>query len=88
VAPVGDDPGLEPFIQERLGSDTCHLYADVHGYVDRLFLPLVLEHTRGSQHQAARRLGIARETLRRRLRELALRVTQAVEPVEDHLVSC
>src|SRR5262249_40017835 len=69
---VSDDPGLEALIQERLESDTCDLYAEVHGYVDRLFLPRVLDRTRGSQHQAARRLGIARETLRRRLRELAL----------------
>src|SRR5262249_54728522 len=89
AAPEGDDTGLESLIRERLGSDTCDLHAEVHGHVDRLLLTRVLEHTGGSQHQAARRLGIARETLRRRLRELALRVTQAVEPVEeDRLVSC
>jgi DNA-binding protein Fis len=43
-----------------------------------MLLTRVLEHTGGSQYQAARRLGIARET-RRRLRELGLQVTRAVE---------
>jgi two-component system nitrogen regulation response regulator GlnG len=46
-------------------------------------LTRVLEHTGGSQHQAARRLGIARETLRRRLRELGLQVTRTIEADEN-----
>ena len=39
-------------------------------------LTRVLEDTGGNQHQAARLLGIARETLRRKLRELGLHVTR------------
>jgi two-component system nitrogen regulation response regulator GlnG len=59
------------------------LYADAHGQLDRFLLTYVLEYTGGSQHQAARLLGIARQTLRSKLRDLGLRVTQAVETTDD-----
>ena len=42
-------------------------------------LPRVLEYTGGNQHQAAQLLGIARQTLRQKLRDLALHVTHSVE---------
>jgi two-component system nitrogen regulation response regulator GlnG len=89
AAPAGEQ-GLDALIRERLGADGCDLHAEVHGYVDRFLLPRVLEHAGGSQHQAARRLGIARETLRRRLRELGLHVTRTVErgDGEDRGCSC
>ena len=41
--------------------------------------PQVLEYTDGNQHRAARLLGIARQTLRLRLRELGLHVARSVE---------
>jgi DNA-binding NtrC family response regulator len=74
---------LEAFIGARLGADAADLYADVHRHVDRLFLTRVLEFTGGNQHQAARLLGIARKTLRVKLRELGLHVTHAVEADDD-----
>jgi two-component system nitrogen regulation response regulator GlnG len=74
---------LEAFIGARLGADSADLYADVHRHVDRLFLSRVLEYTGGNQHQAARLLGIARKTLRVKLRELGLHVTHAVEADDD-----
>ena len=37
--------------------------------LDRILLPLLMEFTRGNQFQAAKVLGVARQTLRRRLRE-------------------
>jgi two-component system nitrogen regulation response regulator GlnG len=46
-------------------------------------LPRVLEYTGGSQHQAARLLGIARQTLRQKLRDLGLHVTHSVQANED-----
>jgi two-component system nitrogen regulation response regulator GlnG len=78
-APAGTGPDLEAFIRERLVPDAHDLYADTHRLVDRLLLPRVLEYTHGSQHQAARLLGIARQTLRQKLRDLGLHVTHAVE---------
>jgi two-component system nitrogen regulation response regulator GlnG len=86
--PIADAPGspdldLERFIRERLGADAQDLYAETHRQVDRLLLPCVLEYTGGNQHQAARLLGIARQTLRLKLRELGLHVTHSVETDED-----
>ncbi len=74
---------VEAFIRGRLGPDARDLYAETHGQVDRLLLPLALEYTRGNQHQAARLLGIARQTLRLKLRDLGLHVTHAVGAEED-----
>jgi two-component system nitrogen regulation response regulator GlnG len=65
-------PGLESFIGGRLGPDARDLYAETHRQVDQLLLPRVLDYTRGSQHKAASLLGIARHTLRVKLREQGL----------------
>ena len=59
------------------------LYAETHQELDRLLLRLVLEYTGGNQHQAARLLGIARQTLRQKLRDLGLHVTHSVEADKD-----
>jgi two-component system nitrogen regulation response regulator GlnG len=83
--PAGTDRVLEAFIRQRLGPDAHELYAETHRQVDRVLLPLVLEHTHGNQHQAARLLGIARQTLRMKLRDLGLHVTHSVEADEDDL---
>ena len=85
VETIGGTPpeSLEAFIGQRLGPDAQDLYADVHRQVDRLLLPRVLEYTGGNQHQAARLLGIARQTLRQKLRDLGLHVTHSVEANED-----
>ena len=48
-----------------------------------MLLPLVLEYTGGNQHQAARLLGIARQTLRLKLRDLGLSVARPGEAEED-----
>jgi two-component system nitrogen regulation response regulator GlnG len=71
------------FSLERLGPNVRDLYSDTHRQVDRLLLPHVLEYTRGSQHQAALLLGIARQTLRLKLRELGLTVQRGAKAEED-----
>ena len=78
-ATTEEDPGLLSFIRSRLGPDVCDLYAEAHRRADRLLLREVLEYTNGNQHRAARLLGIARQTLRLRLRELGLHVARSVE---------
>jgi DNA-binding NtrC family response regulator len=83
--PPGAHLDLEAFGRQRLGPDARDLYADTHRQVDRLLLPRVLEYTGGNQHQAARLLGIARQTLRMKLRDLGLHVTHSVEPDEEDL---
>ncbi len=61
---------LEEFIRGRLAEGSETLHDDAHRELDRVLLPLVMEYTRGNQLQAAKILGVARQTLRRRLREL------------------
>jgi two-component system nitrogen regulation response regulator GlnG len=67
----------EAFIRQRLGPDSRDLYAETHRELDRLLLPRVLEYTGGSQHRAALLLGMARQTLRQKLRDLGLHVTRS-----------
>jgi two-component system nitrogen regulation response regulator GlnG len=82
-APPGENVGLEAFIRQRLVPDAGNLYADTHRQLDLLLLPLVLDYTGGNQHQAARLLGIARQTLRQKLRDLGLHVSHSVEADEN-----
>jgi two-component system nitrogen regulation response regulator GlnG len=78
-SPPEDDLGLRAFIRERLGPGARDLYAEAHRRVDRQLLTQVLDYAEGNQHRAARLLGIARQTLRLRLRELGLHVSRSVE---------
>ncbi|HKB36129.1 MAG TPA: helix-turn-helix domain-containing protein, partial [Gemmataceae bacterium] len=80
---AGDDPNLEAFVRLCLTSDDGDQYTQAHRRLDRVLLPRVLEATGGNQQEAARRLGIARETLRRRLRELGLHLSRRFETDED-----
>jgi two-component system nitrogen regulation response regulator GlnG len=77
------DANLEAFIRLCLACGEGDLYAETHRRVDRLLLTRVLEDTGGNQLQAARRLGISRDTLRRRLSELGLHWTRRIEARED-----
>jgi two-component system nitrogen regulation response regulator GlnG len=83
AAPANVNLELETFIRQRLQPDAHDLYAEAHGQLDRFLLTCVLEYTGGSQHRAARLLGIARQTLRLKLRDLGLRVTQSIEADDD-----
>jgi DNA-binding NtrC family response regulator len=85
--PASSEPGAEMFvIRQRIASDVRDLYAETHRQVDRLLLPRVLEHTRGNLQQAALLLGIARQTLRLKLRDLGLSVSRPGESEEDDAV--
>jgi two-component system nitrogen regulation response regulator GlnG len=79
AAPPGGFPDPKAFIRQRLDPDSRDLYAEAHRELDRLLLPLVLEYTVGNQQRAALLLGIARRTLRTKLRDLGLHVAHSVE---------
>ena len=82
--PPAAEPGVETFvIRQRVEPDVGDLYAETHRQVYRLLLPRVLEHTRGNLQQAALLLGIARQTLRLKLRDLGLSVPRPGEAEED-----
>jgi two-component system nitrogen regulation response regulator GlnG len=83
AAAVGEGPGLEAFVRLCLASGCGEQYAEAHRRLDRLLLARALEATGGNQQEAARRLGVARETLRRRLRELGVHLTRRFEAEAD-----
>jgi two-component system nitrogen regulation response regulator GlnG len=82
VPSPASEPGSESevfVVRQRLDADTRGLYADAHRELDRLLLARVMEYTQGNQHQAALLLGIARQTLRTKIRELGLSGTRPAD---------
>jgi two-component system nitrogen regulation response regulator GlnG len=68
------DFSFEAFILRRIEEGSTSLSAEAHQHLDKLLLRLALRHTRGNQVQAARVLGISRQTLRARTRELGISI--------------
>ena len=66
------------FIRRRLESGSTDLNAEAQLEVDRILLPAVLEFTDANQFQAAKILGISRQTLRQRLRNIGRSVVKGV----------
>jgi two-component system nitrogen regulation response regulator GlnG len=82
--PAAEEPGADTFVlRQPIAVEDRDLYADAHRQMDRYLLPRVLEHTNGNLQQAAMLLGIARQTLRLKLRDLGLSITRTVEADED-----
>jgi two-component system nitrogen regulation response regulator GlnG len=83
--PVIAEPAfdVERFIRQRLAPATHGLSAETHREVDRLLMTLALEYTHGNHRDAARLLGISRQTMRVKLRALGLHVAHSVEPADD-----
>jgi two-component system nitrogen regulation response regulator GlnG len=80
---TGALPDLDAFIQGQMARDTKDVYGETHRHVDRLLLTRALEHTAGNQREAARVLGISRQTIRTKLRSLGLTVNLALEIEDD-----
>jgi DNA-binding NtrC family response regulator len=74
---------LEAHIRQGLELGSENLYQEAHQQLDRFLLPLVLRSTEGNQLQAARVLGISRQTLRFKIRELGLTITKSVNEKEE-----
>jgi len=85
ISPEGSISGLAAYINQRLGPDARDLYTEVHRELDRHLLHRVMEYTHGNQNQAARLLGIARQTLRQKLRDLGLHVAHTIETDQDDM---
>ncbi|WP_165234739.1 sigma-54-dependent transcriptional regulator [Aquisphaera insulae] len=83
IDPAGERFDLEAFIRQRLAPDSRDLYKVTLRELDRILLPLVLDFTCGNQARAALLLGIARQTLRAKLRDLGLHVAHSLELDED-----
>jgi two-component system nitrogen regulation response regulator GlnG len=84
TTPAEEEAEGETFVvRQRITADARDLYAETHRQMDRLLLPRVLESTRGNLQQAAFLLGIARQTLRMKLRDLGLSVARSIVADED-----
>jgi two-component system nitrogen regulation response regulator GlnG len=69
---------IDALINERLSPNCSDLYATLHRELDQTLLAHVLDYVHGNQRQAARLLGIARQTLRLKIRELGVHVKQSI----------
>jgi two-component system nitrogen regulation response regulator GlnG len=86
-APVKESGfSFESFIRQRLEEGGTTLSAEAHQHLDRLLMQMALRHTKGNQVQAARVLGISRQTLRTKIRELGLSLTESPSVEEDDQV--
>ena len=77
------ESGLESFIRGELAAESSDLLEQTYRWVDRILVPMVLEHTQGNRKQAAQILGIARQTLRAKLREMGATIQSSVDVAED-----
>jgi nitrogen regulation protein NR(I) len=68
----GAEDALTQYIHNLLKSGQTELHEKVHREVDRILITQALRHLGGNQVQTAELLGIARMTLRNRIRELGL----------------
>jgi two-component system nitrogen regulation response regulator GlnG len=82
-APPARSPALEAYIHKLLRANTQEVYAQTHRWLDRILIPIVMEHARSNQSQAANVLGIARQTLRQRLLETGLVEPPSRDIAED-----
>lgn len=69
-----DEFNVRSFVQQLLKDDVPNIYHKVSDIVDRIILEEVMQNVDGNQVQACKKLGIARMTLRSKLRGLNLSV--------------
>ena len=75
AGPLAIDAYVRATLREKAGT----VYEHMHREVDRRLLALALEQTGGNQRDAARLLGISRQTMRMRMRALGLSIARSVE---------
>jgi DNA-binding NtrC family response regulator len=76
AAPADEWSAFMDFIRRRLEAGSTDLSTESQLEIDRVLLPAVLRFTNNNQHQAAKILGLARQTLRLRLRSIGLSVVK------------
>ena len=79
---AGGELEVGRLVREMLERSPGNIYYHVQGAVDRVVLNAVLEHVKGNQVEAAELLGISRNTLRSKLRNLGLVVEKQLNDAE------
>jgi len=74
---------LAGFIRPLLSPEMKTLYAQTHDHVDRLLFTMAMDYTSGNQRNAARMLGISRQTMRVKMRALSMQVTHSLESIDE-----
>ncbi len=74
---------LREYVTGLLQSNQTDIYKTLERNIDRVVFEEVLNHTKGSQIEAARLLGVSRTTLRNKLRELGLMVEKQVSEYDQ-----
>ncbi|WP_437223480.1 sigma-54-dependent transcriptional regulator [Planctomicrobium sp. SH661] len=72
VSPTTTRFDLHQMVQKLLESDSTEIYREVSEAVDRIVIEEVMKDVHGNQVQACKKLGIARMTLRNKLRTLGI----------------
>ncbi|OGQ02436.1 MAG: hypothetical protein A2W38_02610 [Deltaproteobacteria bacterium RBG_19FT_COMBO_58_16] len=70
---------LKPFVDKTDHRDKHELYSFIMPFMERPLINLVLDKTRGNQVQAAEILGINRNTLRKKIKELYIKIDRFKE---------
>src|SRR5262245_9463887 len=83
-APADSDAdALLGYIRQRLAAGSTDLYAEALSRLDETLVREVLKHTGGNQAQAARLLGIARNSLRKKIQEQGITLERVVGGAAD-----
>lgn len=75
-----DLPDLDRLISDRLEAGSEDIYLEAVALLDRHLLSRILEHTGGNQVDAARLLGLSRNTLRAKIRSLGIPLDKFERP--------
>lgn len=73
------DDRLEAIVRGLLSDGEPDIYGKTIAAVDRLVIPMVLDHARGNLQQACSMLGISRNTLKSKMREHGIKVDRIVQ---------
>ena len=86
-ATAGDSVTLDvgQYSRRLLAANQFNVYHTVLSAVDRVVLGEVLRHTKGNQVEAARLLGVSRNTLRAKLRSLGMNLEKQLTSESEHL---
>jgi two-component system nitrogen regulation response regulator GlnG len=82
LPPTAPGPDWEKFIDDRLQAATRDLFADWQQLTERHLITRVLRFTEGNQVKAAQILGVARNSLRSKIRSLGITIGRWIEAAE------